>query len=70
MGVPVAASHSRTVRSRLPVAITGLPSSCPNAIEVTGLVWPVNGSPMGVPAAASHSRTVLSLLPVAMTGLP
>jgi hypothetical protein len=39
---PVAASHTRTVSSRLPETITVRPSTCPTATDSTQPVWPVN----------------------------
>ena len=41
-GVPVAASHTRTVLSPLPEATTVWPFSCPIATAYTGPVWPVS----------------------------
>ena len=58
MGVPVARSQTRTVRSLLPEMATGRPSSSAAATARTEPVWPVNGSPMGVPVARSQTRTV------------
>ena len=69
-GVPVARSHTRTVRSSLPETTTGRPSSSPTATAFTAPVWPVNGSPTGVPVARSHTRTVRSALPETTTGRP
>ena len=48
-GWPVAASHTRTVLSPLPVTMR-LPSGL-NATLVTASVWPVSGWPMGWPVA-------------------
>ena len=70
MGVPVARSHTRTVRSLLPEMTTGRPPSSAAATALTGPSWPVNGSPMGMPVARSHTRTVSSLLPEMTTGRP
>ena len=60
-GWPVAASHTRTVLSRLPETMRS-PSGL-NAALRTASVWPVSGGPTGWPVAASHTRTVLSALP-------
>jgi len=38
IGVPVAASQTRTVRSALPEMTTGRPSTCPNATAFTQLL--------------------------------
>ena len=70
IGVPVARSHTRTVRSSLPEMTTGRPSSSAAATAFTGPLWPVNGSPTGAPVARSHTRTVRSLLPEMTTGRP
>src|SRR5207245_9381524 len=58
IGLPVDASHSRTVPSSPAEAIV-LPSGL-NAAPWTGPVWPGRGWPMGLPVEASHSRTVAS----------
>ena len=59
-------SHSRTVRSALPLA-TVCPSGL-NPIAWTVSVWPARGWPSGIGRVGSmtfHSRTVWSALPVA-----
>ena len=61
--LPVAASHTRTVLSLLPLA-SFVPSG-DHATEPTKSEWPLRGDPMGAPVDASHSSTVLSKLPLA-----
>ena len=65
MGVPVAASQSRTVLSLLPEATMVRPVQLADRHRAhrTGVAG--EGWPMGVPVAASQTRTVLSLLPEA-----
>ena len=60
-GVPSASRHTRTVRSRPPLTITGVPSgSAPTATARTASVWPLSGPPTGAPSASRHTRTVPS----------
>ena len=68
IGLPVAASHTRTVWSWEPETMMVRPSTCPTATAFTLSVWPVRGSPIGLPVAASHTRTVRSSEPETMMG--
>src|SRR5436190_3212625 len=58
MGLPVEASHSRTVWSAL--AEASLLASGLSATPRTGPVWPIRGPPIGLPLEVSHRRTVPS----------
>src|SRR5262245_36271582 len=66
--MPSASRHTRTVLSRTPLTMMGVPSgSAPIPTAVTPPVWP-SGSPTGVPSASRHTRPVPSSPPI--TGVP
>src|SRR5215468_9433729 len=67
--MPSASRHTRTVLSRTPLTMMGVPSgSAPIPTAVTPPVWPRSGSPTGVPSASRHTRPVPSSPPI--TGVP